>query len=1048
MASNGHNHCEPNASPNATDEFSRGADRWMDDVDGSTRRAFLKRMAAGLALAGVGGLGCSSRPEGETIVPYVDLPDGMVPGLPTSYATSMPFSGFARGLLVTSREGRPIKIEGNPDHPSSLGGTDAFAQASILDLYDPTRSKSPTFAGTPVDWSAFFTALDARIAASGGKGLRVLTGAVTSPTLIAQLDDVMRKYPDARWHTFEPLDPGHARAGTRLAYGRDADVVHDLSKANVIVSLDADFLVDGPGSIRAVRDFATNRRVRDDRLDMNRLYVAESALTLTGGRADHRLPCRPSEIGTIAAALAAACGALTTKPAADDRLTRWATVVAADLLANRGRSLVIVGATQPPAVHAMGHAINAAIGSVGATLRYVEPISRPFDPKTESLAALTADIEANAVATLLILGGDPTYAAPGDVYFTEALTKLSKARAEDGSLVHFTAHLSPRFNATSFACQWHVPEAHSLESWGDLRGHDGTASIVQPLIAPLFNGMAASEIIDRLLGRPDRGGYAIVREHWLGRFGADEFEARWRDALKRGAVDRSAAKSIEVGVPAIGSVVSREPTKALEISLRPDPSAWDGTFFHNAWMQELPRPFTKIVWDHAALLGIATAKRFDVVNGDIVRVTLDDRWVELPVCILPGTPDGTVTLHVGYGQRSVGADADTTIGANVFGLRAANSGVLGGATLRKLNRRHDLVQTRSHFAMAAADFDANVVGRTMLKPRAVVTPEVERSHPDEENRRLVRAASIGAFKADRDLFKKLGGESEAKPLLSLYPGWDYSAGYQWGMSIDQTACIGCNACVVACQSENNIPVVGKEQVGRQREMHWLRIDDYFAGSDAENPQVHHQPVPCMHCENAPCEVVCPVGATNHSVEGLNQMIYNRCVGTRYCSNNCPYKVRRFNFLDYTYKIRNSREEHLAMNPEVTIRSRGVMEKCSYCVQRLQQTRITAERITLGLKERARQTTDATEQKRLTEEAAAREFAILDRLDTACAQACPTRAITFGSILPVAGKATRLMDEKRQPTDYVLLRELTTKPRTSYQGRLTNPNPAMAEGGLT
>ena len=1008
--------CEPNASPLATDEFARDADRWL--ADEQSRRSFLKRMAAGVALAGAAG--CSSRPEGETIVPYVDLPDGLIPGVPTSFSSTIPLNGFGRGVLVTSREGKPIKIEGNPDHPSSLGGTDAQTQASILDLWDPTRARQPMFGGVATNWSTFFAEFDKQVA-RGGERLRVLSGAVTSPTLGAQIDAFDDRFASGRWHAFEPLDAGNAAAGARLAFGRDVDVVYDFSKANVVVSLDADFLIDGPGAPRYARDFMAGRRVRGGRLTMNRLYVAESAMTLTGARADHRLPVRPGEIEAIARALADR-NAASNAPA-------WLTAVAADLAANRGASIVLAGPSQPPAVHALCHAINVALGNVGTTVRFVEPIARRFGAEA-TLAALTADLRAGRVETLLIFADDPAHASPD---FADALAAASRAGT-------FTAHLAPRYNETSFACRWHLPRTHWLEEWGDVRGHDGTASIVQPLIAPLADGRPAIELVDRLLGRVDRQSYAIVREHWSTRLG-DDFEGAWRDALKRGTVAKSAAASVDVGLPrAIATSQSQSPA-AFDLVVRPDPSVGDGAFYDNAWLQELPRPFTKIVWNHAALLSLVDAKQLGVSEGDVVRIEANGRSIELPAAVLPGTPAGAVTVHAGYGKRWFANETtlDAAIGANVYALLPADHATSFAATVTKSGARSALVQTRSHNAMAAGGIDP-----TRPMTDAVVTPA---DADDAMNRRLVRIATLDAYAKDpAHVARALGGEKEKKPLLTLYPDWDYSQGYQWGMSIDTTACIGCNACIVACQSENNIPVVGADQVGRQREMHWLRVDDYFSGDDAESPRVTHQPVPCMHCENAPCEVVCPVGATVHSVEGLNQMVYNRCVGTRYCSNNCPYKVRRFNFLDYTEKLRKGSEQRLGMNPDVTVRARGVMEKCSYCLQRLQRTRILAERVLTDAKEAARRASDPTEKQRILDDAGRREFAILDGLDTACGQACPTRAITFGSIRPVAGQKTRLMNEKTQPLDYVLLRELTTRPRTSYLARLTNPKPAISSEG--
>ena len=1093
----GKDRCTHNTSPEASDEFARGAHDWFYKADDTTRRSFLKRMAAALALAGVAGAGgCSSRPEDEKLVPYVNLPNGMVPGQPSAYATAMPLGGYARGVLAISREGRPIKIEGNPDHPASLGGTDVYMQASILDLYDPGRAKAPLLGGETSDWSAFSRALDRQLDRhdkDGGAGLRVLCGTITSPTQIAQMEQYKRRYPRARWHQHDPLARANTAAGMAAVFGRAVDAVHDFSKARVVVSLDADFLTEGAAAPRYARDFTSGRRVRAGQLEMNRLYVVESAMTLTGATADHRLPMRPGDIEVIARMLATACGVELPPPLPQQReragvraeqdgaasqptaltltlsrayagegtkIANWVDVVARDLKGNAGQCLVVVGESQPPSVHVIAHAINSALGNIGNTVRYIDPVAAPAD-ESQSLAALTRDLQGDQVQTLLILGENPAYTAPADVAFASELARLSTRKNSDGSAAAFVAHLSNRYNETSSRCQWHLPETHYLEQWGDLRGFDGTASIVQPLIAPLHSSRSAIELLDHILTRDqgggDRGGYEIVRQHWRGALG-DAFDARWNDALQRGVVQGTAATSIDVSfVSTATKVVATRASEgdattsvdALDVVFRQDPNLYDGTFAANSWLQELPRPFTKIVWGNAALIGPATMDRLGLKSDDVIRITLRGQSIEMPVAMLPGTPDGTVTLHLGYGQDTelAAGDVPAMVGTDVYKIRRSDAAwFASGARIEKLDRQQHVVMTRQHHAMADMAADLGIVGHAFLKPSAIATPQVPEQELETSNRKLVRIASLSELRENPEIIKDLGGKAEKKPLLSLFPGWDYSKGYQWGMSIDQTACIGCNACVIACQAENNIPIVGPEECDRQREMHWIRIDQYFGGSDTQNPQVASQPVTCMHCENAPCEIVCPVGATCHSVEGLNQMIYNRCVGTRYCNNNCPYKVRRFNFLDYTNYVKGSPTLEMAQNPDVTVRSRGVMEKCSYCIQRLQRTRIEAEKMRVAYSEKARQVASENERAQLKAKADALEFEMLENLQVACQQACPTQAIAFGSIIPVAGRKTAVMAAKAQPTDYVLLRELTTVPRTSYLGRITNPNPQMPGGG--
>jgi molybdopterin-containing oxidoreductase family iron-sulfur binding subunit len=1013
------------------------------DTDELSRRSFLRLMGASVALAGAGGAlgGCSDKPVDPKIVPYVSQPPQIVPGKPLTYATAMPMNGFAKGVLVTTREGRPIKIEGNPDHPASLGGTDVFMQASILSLYDPDRSQVVTLRGEASSYGQFINELRARIDATkslDGEGLFILSGVVTSPTLLAQMQAIQQAMPKAQWHQFDPLMRSNTARGAQLAFQRPLTPIYDFSQATVVVSLDADFLFDDPASVRYARQFIDGRRVRKDQLRMNRLYVVESAMSITGSMADHRLALAPPDIAQFAASLAGTVGvgSATTHP------SDFLSALAADLQQHRGGSLVIAGESQPPEVHALAHAMNHALGNVGRTIRYIEPIESVSDDR--SLAALVNAMRAGRVKTLLILGENPAYTAPADLQFAQELERLSQSDA-------FTAHLSLYDDETSFRCQWHLPQAHWLESWSDARAFDGTASIIQPLILPLYGGRSSHNLIETILGRPDRGDYEVVRAHWQSQFPDADFEATWRRALEQGVIPGTAAKTMDVAAPNLPTIPARPSSRTMHVVFRPDPCIWDGSFSNNPWLQELPKPFTKLTWDNAALIPPNTARKLGVADEDVVTLQRDGRSVDAPVLILPGIADDVVVVHLGYGRTRAGrvgsgvVGQSTSGGFNAYDIRTSDATwFAGGLQVSKTSFSYALVRTRNHHAMTTQ------VDHHLLKPNAVVTEQTPPDERDTNNRRLVRVATIEQFAKNPSIIRELGGESEKKPLLSLYPGpenggWDYSTGYQWGMSIDMTACIGCNACVVACQAENNIPVVGKEQVHREREMHWIRIDDYLDDRDPDNPRVIHQPVPCMHCENAPCEYVCPTGATTHSAEGLNQMTYNRCVGTRYCSNNCPYKVRRFNFLAFADAETNPQRK-LQRNPEVTVRSRGVMEKCTYCIQRIQHTRIEAETAIVKLTEQARVASNEEERKRLNDQARKAEFEILQRLETACQQACPTRAIVFGSINPVAGQLMPVAKLKQEPHDYVLLHELTTKPRTSYLGRITNPNPALEAGG--
>ncbi|MGH7769709.1 MAG: TAT-variant-translocated molybdopterin oxidoreductase [Candidatus Binatia bacterium] len=958
------------------------------------RREFLKLMGASLALAGLGACGKPARTN-EKIVPYVAQPEGLVPGKPLFFATAFTHNGAATGLLVESHEGRPTKIEGNPAHPASLGATDAFAQASILTLYDPDRSQVVNQAGAIGTWSAFVAAAKRELEAqrqSRGAGLRILTETVVSPTLASQLNSLLAQFPRAKWHQYEPAGRDNARAGSRLAFGEYVDSQYRFDRCDAILSLDSDFLSCGGGHLRYARQFVDERRVRSGRSGMNRLYVIESTPSVTGSMADHRLALRPSEIPAAARGLAARLGVFPgEKPAvpSSSRLERWLDAVARDLQNQRGASVVLAGDRQPPLVHALAHAMNQALGNRGETVTYTAPVEANPENQMESLRDLVNDTEAGRVAMLVILAGNPAFTAPADFRFQELLAKIG-----------FSVHLSLYDDETSARCRWHVPEAHYLESWSDTRAIDGTATIVQPLIAPLYAGKSAHELLSALVGESERSGYDILRDYWRKQNHSQDFELFWRTALHDGVVANTAfpPKAVKLkGVPGSefrvpGSQETQAETQnKLEIIFAPDPTVFDGRFANNGWLQELPKPLTKLTWDNAVLVSPATAERLGLshrigarggehgrIYADMVELRYAGRTLRAPAWITPGHADGCATVHFGYGRTRAGR-IGTGTGFDAYAIRTADAPWHGmGLELRKIGGQYTLACTQYHHNM--------------------------------EGRELVRAAALEEYRKHPDFAQ--GKEHAPGPEATLYPGFKYE-GHAWGMVIDTSACIGCNACVVACQAENNIPVVGKTEVARGREMHWLRVDRYYKGS-ADNPETFHQPVPCMHCENAPCEIVCPVAATAHSHEGLNDMVYNRCVGTRYCYNNCPYKVRRFNFFQYSDFETPSLK--LGRNPNVTVRSRGVMEKCTYCVQRINAAKIAAKK----------------------EDRAVRD----GEIRTACQAACPTQAIVFGDL---NDSKSRVAGLKREPLNYGLLTELNTRPRTTYLAKITNPNPELEKG---
>ena len=946
-------------------EFPREAAVWDESF---SRRSFLKIMGASLALGGLSA--CVKQPD-EKIVPYVKQPELMVPGKPLYFATAITLGGYATGVLVKSNMGRPTHIEGNPDHPSSLGGVDIFTQASILTLYDPDRSQVVLHNGEISTWAKFLEAIQIQLEvqrALRGAGLRILSGSVTSPTFGSQMEGLFRVFPQARWHQFEAAHQDNAKEGAKLVFGDYVNTHYRFDRANIVLSLDSNFLGEGPSHLRHARDFASRRRVTGAHASMNRLYAAESTPTITGGMADHRLRLRASEVEGFARAVATQLGVPGVSPSQQPIDLQWIDAMVRDLQRLRGAGIVMAGAHQPPAVHALAHAMNAALGNSGQTVFHTDsPEALPVN-NTNSLAELVHDMEAGRVDMLVMIGVNPVYDSPAAMGFGDALQK-----------VNTSVHLGLYEDETVARSTWHVPESHSLEAWSDTRAFDGTASIVQPLIAPLYNSKSAHELMEELIGKSGRRGYDVVTEYWKGKRMTTVFDTFWKTSLNSGVVAGTTfpEKRVTFKPPVGGWKFSPAAGDGLEIMFRSDPTVWDGRFANNGWLQELPKPLTKLTWDNAAYVSPATAERLDLENEDVIELKYDGRVLEAPVWVWPGHPDDSVTLHLGYGRTHAGK-VGTGTGVNANPLRSSgNMWFDRGLVIRRTGDRYKLASTQDHHSM--------------------------------EGRAIVRAGTLTEFELNPSFAKDMG--HTPKPQESFYPPFEYD-GYAWGMTIDLNACTGCNACTIACQSENNIPIVGKDQVMNGREMHWIRVDRYFEG-DLDQPDVYSQPVTCMHCENAPCEVVCPVAATSHDHEGLNVMTYNRCVGTRYCSNNCPYKVRRFNFLQYA----DTETETLRMmqNPDVTVRNRGVMEKCTYCVQRISATRIEA-------KNEGREIRDG-------------------EVVTACQSACPSQAIAFGNINDEKSTVATL---KADPREYGLLAELNTKPRTSYLAKLKNPNPEIVQ----
>jgi molybdopterin-containing oxidoreductase family iron-sulfur binding subunit len=1041
-----------------------------DTIAGTSRRGFMKLMGAAMALAGLTSGGCRRWPK-EELTPYSSNPRGITPGVAERYATSWELGGIAASLLVTSFDGRPIKIEGNPDHPASqtkvvdregkavdpkhrYGSADAFAQASLLEMYDPERNSdgliNRTGAQEHTTWEAF-TAV-ARPTFAGlkdkkGAGFAILTEATSSPSVMAQRKALSEAFPQAKWYEYEALSRDNEREGAKLAFGKPLRTVLQLEEADVIVALDADFLYDHPNHTRYANDWAQNRRSADrEEKKMNRVFVAESGLSLTGSVADVRISVAPAKIAVLARHLAAHFG-VGTAPA--EKLSGGESTflesAAKDLKEAKGKGVVIVGPSAAPETHAIGHAINAALKSVGKAVDYVDVAESDPDRPThmQAIAALASAMNSGAVTHLLILGGNPVYDAPADLKFAEALAKVPTS-----------IHLSLYDDETSRASKWHLPRAHYLESWGDSMTWDGTVTLQQPLILPLFGGKSVIELLAILLSDEITAGEKIVRrtqgqpplgaakEHATEQEiaqrkkeveAADTFEKNFRKALMAGFLVGSEFKPTPE--PKVKPLTLSAPAaahgEAYTLRFEADSRAYDGRFANNGWLQETPDPLSKLVWDNALLMSVKDAKKLDVDNGEMVEVTAGAAKLAVPICLLPGQPVGVVSLSLGYGRTAAGKVGDG-LGFNANLLRTAKDPwTVAGVQIKKTGATYSLVTSAEHHLLSpmAQEGEQYRVGRKF------------------ETGKIVREYTLDTYKENPEdlggMVRKVALQLFQEPVTEASGGKNFRDLHAWAMKIDLAVCIGCNACALACQAENNIPIVGKDQCYRHREMNWIRIDRYFKFEDKgngpdiedESPEIIFQPMTCQHCENAPCEQVCPVAATVHDTEGLNTMVYNRCIGTRYCSNNCPYKVRRFNYFDYHAEdprmgnawvkmpwlnLPDAQQrdpklidpiKRMVFNPDVTVRMRGVMEKCTYCVQRIHTT-VIAKR---------------TEGK---------GHDVVDGdIITACQQACPTQAIVFGNLNDPTSEVSQL-DKNARVFD-VLHDELNTRPRTRYLAKLRN-----------
>jgi MoCo/4Fe-4S cofactor protein with predicted Tat translocation signal len=1011
-------------------EFPAGAAEM--EMDGVSRRNFLRLMGASMALAGIGLSGCR-RPE-MYIEPYTKSVEWLIPGKAVLYTTSMPGPLGGLPLIATTYEGRPTKLEGNPLVPSSNGGTDLFAQAVVLDLYDPDRARTFLFNGnetTAQEFDKYLGSVRKELESGKGEGIGILLDEQSAPTRDRLLRSLKEQFPQIRFYSYEPLSYEERSAAINSLFGPDVAIKPAFANADVIVSLDCDFL-GSEQTLQAVRDFSRRRRVRGSVDGMNRLYAVENRFTITGGMADHRFRCAASQIPAFVMQLAKKVAESTNDRALTGVVSEfkdigaqfadaWLTECANDLVARKGRSLVLLGNRFPAWVHSVVLAMNNAIDAFGSTL---EALSAPR-VKTENLGALVADAKSHLLKKLFILGGNPVYTAPADLDWSGVQRSIPEV-----------VRLGYHFDETSAVANWHVPEAHFLESWGDQRAVDGTYLPIQPMILPLFGGLSQIDILSKLAALPN--GVQAVRDTFKSFTNESDFEAAWTKFLRNGYAEETlyGGAKVEFNTNALpellkgaGPLPGPVTPSSIEVVFPADYKVYDGRYTNNAWLQELPDPITKLTWDNTVLLSKSTARALQVDDGDMIEISVGERKLQAPVMIAPGHADYSLSLSLGYGRWVVGKVGRGT-GFNAYQLRTTSAPYYATRATVKLIQKngHLLVQTQNHYSM--------------------------------EGRALVREGTVADYKKNPQFAKAVWMDADNPPNISLYIHPPLGAPNQWAMSVDLNACTGCSACVVACQAENNIPVVGKEQVYNAREMHWIRIDRYFGSPEGDknnphledDPEMVMEPMMCQHCENAPCETVCPVNATVHSEEGLNLMVYNRCIGTRYCSNNCPFKVRRFNFFNYNDRPVLDRIENplpgfrgkfqaksqlylgplapwgmaeisqMQKNPNVTVRSRGVMEKCTYCIQRIETAKIS-QRVKVGVKGDLTLPTDSVQ--------------------TACQQACPTEAIVFGDLKDPHSRVVQL---RALPQNYHLLEYLNIQTRTAYLARIRNPNPKMPGAG--
>jgi MoCo/4Fe-4S cofactor protein with predicted Tat translocation signal len=1003
------------------DEFPPPAEEPADPL---SRRSFFQLMGSSMALAGVAGAGCK-RYQKEEIVPLARRPEDQVPGGTMQYATAYELAGAGHALLATSYEGRPIKLDGNPDHPFANGGvvpgtkrhcgTTAFAQASILSLYDPDRSQNALEKGKASTFEAFKTWLgnSRPQLAAGAARIRVLSEATSSPTIAALKKQLVSALPGASWYEWEPISWDNERQGIKLAFGKFYRSMAKLDKAQTIVALDCDLFVDHPAAVRYNRDFAKARRPSGGSLgegQITRLWAVESIYSNTGACADHRLPLRSEHVLPFLMAIDARLSGAADPSAkflSEGKVPAFLSALAEELRSVRSGAVLVAGRRQPPAVHALVAKINYQLGAIGQTIDYLDdPDPDRQLTHLEAITKLVGELDQNTVETLIILGGNPVYDAPADLKFGAALAKAATS-----------IHLSEYANETSVLCSWHVPRAHYLESWGDARTWDGTVTVGQPLIVPMYGGISSAELLSLLVGQDLAGDRLIKKTYETSPWTYD------RKAQHDGFIDGTQLAAVKMADLTLNNLpaVNLTPTQLgtlrakngeIEIAFAPSSHTFDGRFANNAWLQETPDFLTKVTWDNHALVSPATAKELGLDNDTLIKIKVNGVEMEVPCYTMPGQARFSIGVMLGGGRTRagvVGGNGKKQVGFDTYKLRASGAmDIATGATVAATGKSYWLANVQEHWDI-----------------RKGLDKQIGQKGQDRRLPEIVRATEIGTFRdgkyearegvefwpeptRGRSLFRERSYPGEAQP-----PGEPVDhARHAWAMAIDLNSCTGCNACMVACQAENNVPVVGKNQVFKNREMHWIRIDRYFRGN-IEDPEIAHQPLACQQCENAPCEQVCPVGATTHSNEGLNDMAYNRCIGTRYCLNNCPYRVRRFNFFDYHTEFNDARNKvrKLLFNPDVTVRARGVMEKCTFCVQRIQNGKIAAK-------------------------AAGRPLVDGD-IVTACQAACPAEAIVFGDLADKTSRVSQLHGERRA---YGLLdEELYTKPRNQYLARVKNPN---------